>query len=179
MNGTGEKDESKQDTDHVGSITNSTEVSISGGSDTENTKAETAKDQGDEKGHARTTSTVKKFTSFKPVSVNRTFLAAKGTPVVASKLGDKGTTNPAPTQTGPSLSAVARPRLVAKTGSGLRDTAPKPASAANGGKAAAPDASVVWNKNRRMLELGWVEDTSLIFKQLYHLLNPSDLPTKS
>jgi hypothetical protein len=153
VNGSVEKDDSKQDTDHVESIVNSTEVSISGGSDTENSKAETSKSQVDEKGHVRTTSTVKKLTSFKPVSVNKTFLAAKGaTPTVPSKLGDKGLAGSTPAQTGPSLSSVARPRLVAKSGSGLRDSAPRTAASANGGKpGAAPDASAVWNKNRRTL----------------------------
>jgi hypothetical protein len=103
---------------------------------------------------------VKKPTSFKPVSVNKTFLAAKGATIaVPSKLGDKGSAASAPAQTGPSLSAVARPRLVAKSGSGLRDSAPRTAATANGGKAGlGPDANAVWNKNRRMLELeGLVE----------------------
>lgn len=149
LNGTVEKDDSKQDTDNVESIANSAEVSISGGSDTENSKAETSKGHVDEKGHVRTTSTVKK-TSFKPVSVNKTFLAAKGAaPAIPSKLGDKGPTGSTPIQTGPSLSSAARPRLVAKSGSGLRDSAPRTSASANGGKGgAAPDASAVWNKNR-------------------------------
>ena len=57
----------------------------------------------------------------------------------------------AATQPGAS-STAARPRLVAKSGSGLRDSAPRASTAANGGKpGAAPDANAVWNKNRRTL----------------------------
>jgi hypothetical protein len=152
VNGSAEKDEVKPDTENVESIVNSAEVSVSGGSDTEASKAETSKTAGDEKGHVRTASTVKKLASFKPVSVNKTFLAAKGaSPAIPSKLGDKGATATA-AQAGPSTSAAPRPRLVAKSGSGLRDSAPRTATAANGGKAgAAPDANAVWNKNRRTL----------------------------
>jgi hypothetical protein len=151
VNGSAEKDELKPDAYLSEANNNSAEVSVSGGSDTEASKAETSKAEGDEKGHARTASTVKKFASFKPVSVNKTFLAAKGTSTAApSKLGDKGVAATT-AQTGPSISATARPRLVAKSGSGLRDSTPRTSSAANGGKpGAAPDASAVWNKNRRM-----------------------------
>jgi hypothetical protein len=151
VNGSADKDEPKPDTDNVESFVNSAEVSVSGGSDTEASKAETSKTAGDGKGHVRTASTVKKPTSFKPVSVNKTFLAAKGaTPATPSKLGDKAATATA-TQPGAS-STAARPRLVAKSGSGLRDSAPRTSTAANGGKpGAAPDANAVWNKNRRTL----------------------------
>ncbi|EHK99139.1 putative ATP synthase subunit f, mitochondrial [Glarea lozoyensis 74030] len=108
---------------------------------------ETAKTQ---PGHVRTTSTVKKPVSFKPVSVNKTFLAAKGTVVPpTSKTGEKGAAGAASAQSGPSLSSAPRPRLVAKSGSGLRDSAPRNATSTNGNKTgAAPDASAVWNKNR-------------------------------
>ncbi|KAH8678682.1 hypothetical protein BGZ60DRAFT_248626 [Tricladium varicosporioides] len=145
-----DKDEIKKDADHVESNVNSAEVSVSGGSDTEASKAETSKTQTDEKGHARTTSTVKKLASFKPVSVNKTFLAAKvSTTSTTSKLGDKGPISATAAQSGPSTSAAPRPRLVAKLGSGLRDSAPRNSATANGSKAgAAPDASAVWNKNR-------------------------------
>ena len=151
INGSADKDDVKPDTENVESIVNSAEVSVSGGSDTEASKAETSKTGSDEKGHIRTASTVKKPASFKPVSVNKTFLAAKGTtPAVPSKLGDKVATATA-NQPG-ALSTAARPRLVAKSGSGLRDSAPRTSTAANGGKpGAAPDASAVWNKNRRTL----------------------------
>ncbi|PMD29984.1 hypothetical protein L207DRAFT_520615 [Hyaloscypha variabilis F] len=148
VNGSADRDELKPDTENVESFVNSAEVSVSGGSDTEASKAETSKIAGDEKGHVRTASAVRKPTSFKPVSVNKTFLAAKGaTPAAPSKLGDKAATAAA-TQPG-ALSTAARPRLVAKSGSGLRDSAPRTSTAANGGKpGTAPDASAVWNKNR-------------------------------
>ncbi|CZT07325.1 related to PAN1-actin-cytoskeleton assembly protein [Rhynchosporium agropyri] len=151
VNGVADKHDSKQDTENAEPNVNSAEVSVSGGSDTEASKAEASKGQVDEKGHVRTTSTLKKFASFKPVSVNKTFLAAKGsTSAVPSKLGDKGASGATATQTGPTSSIGAlRPRLVAKTVSGLRDSTPRAAAAANGSKAgAAPDASAVWNKNR-------------------------------
>ncbi|KAH7411230.1 hypothetical protein BKA64DRAFT_731791 [Cadophora sp. MPI-SDFR-AT-0126] len=151
VNGGADKNDTKQDGEHVETNINSAEVSVSGGSDTEASKAEASKSQVDEKGHVRTTSTVKKFASFKPVSVNKTFLAAKGSGAAApTKAGDKGISGATVVQTGPSsASSALRPRLVAKTGSGLRDSAPRAASSGNGGKAgAAPDASAVWNKNR-------------------------------
>jgi hypothetical protein len=166
VNGNAEKDEIKQDdTDNVETNFNSAEVSVSGGSDTEASKAETSKATGDEKGHIRTASSVKKFASFKPVSVNKTFLAAKGsTPATPSKLGDKGTAGSTTASTGLSSSSAApRPRLVAKSGSGLRDSAPKASTAANGGKAGTtPDANAVWNKNRRKLHF----HRSLVFLAL-------------
>jgi hypothetical protein len=142
-------DESKSYTEFGDGLANSAEASVSGGSDTEATKAETSKGQTDEKGHVRTASTVKKPTTFKAVSVNKTFLAAKGaTPI---KPGDKGIAGSTSVPAAPLTSSVPRPRLVAKSGSGLRDSAPRTATAQNGGKAgAAPDANAVWNKNKRM-----------------------------
>lgn len=126
-------------------------ASVSCGSDTEASKGENSKLRVDDKGHIRAASIVKKPTSFKAVTVNKTFLAAKG-PIglAASKLGDnKPVTGSATVQAGPSISAAPRPRLVAKTGSGLRDSAPRTSAAINGGKSgSAPDPGAVWNKNR-------------------------------
>ncbi|TAQ88801.1 hypothetical protein B7494_g2897 [Chlorociboria aeruginascens] len=142
-----DKDGNRQDTEPIDASINSAEVSVSGGSDTEASKTETSKSQYDGKGHLRTASTVKKLASFKPVSVNKTFLAAKTT-VTPSKLGDKAAA-PSPTAQTPTASLASRPRLVAKSGSGLRDSTPRASSAASGTKpGGAPDASVVWNKNR-------------------------------
>ena len=150
LNGITEKEDAKQDADSTEANIISAEVSVSGGSDTEASKAETSKTAVDEKGHLRTTSTVKKFASFKPVSVNKTFLAAKGAvPAVPSKLGDKISAGAATAQT--TSTATLRPRLVAKLGTGLRDSSSRTSPAANGGKPGAPDGSVVWNKNRRTL----------------------------
>ena len=147
INGTVEKDGTISDGTEA--AVTSAEVSVSGGSDTEASKAEATKFGLDEKGHVRSAS-VKKPASFKPVSVNKTFLAAKGAfTAIPSKLGDKPGTGTIVAQTVSTLAAP-RPRLIAKTGSGLRDSAPRTSSAGNGAKAgAAPDASAVWNKNRR------------------------------
>lgn len=151
VNGTVEQDGAIQEI--TAAAVNSAEVSVSGGSDTEASKAEATKTGLDDKGHVRSAS-VKKPASFKPVSVNKTFLAAKGaSAAVPSKLGDKPAASATTTQTSSTLVA-ARPRLVAKTGSGLRDSNPRASSAGNGGKAGAvPDASAVWNKNRRTLQI--------------------------
>ena len=154
VNGDSESDGIKQDTEVVGTGGISAEASVSGGSDTEATKAEASRVARDEKGHVRSASAVKKVASFKPVSVNKTFLAAKGTtPAVPSKLGEKAAAGTTAAQTGPSINDKGRPRLIAKSGSGLRDSTPRAVTTANGTKAgAAPDASAVWNKNRRMLQ---------------------------
>lgn len=138
---------------------NSADPSI--GSDTDNSRADTA-EQAKEGGkrHVRSES-VKKPTTFSKVSVAKNFLAkaATGTPVV--KVADKGahpllvTRRSASLTTacsGPAAAAVgisqpiAKPRLVAKSGSGLQNTARVRlgSETANG-----PDASKVWNKNRR------------------------------
>jgi hypothetical protein len=140
---------------------NSADPSVSGGSDNEAARADGAKDKDGDKGHLRTGSTVKKPTTFKAVSVNKKFLAAKsGTTSPSPGIGDKivGTKTPPP---GSGSLTGSRPRLVAKTGSGTGNTLPKFSSAANGGKApTAPDPNVVWNRNRRMLisheELGLI-----------------------
>jgi hypothetical protein len=81
------------------------------------------------------------------VSVNKTFLAKGAAP---AKPGDKAASGPTSLPIAPSTSLTPRPRLVAKTGSSLRDSAPRAAAAPNGGKmGSAPDANAVWNRNRR------------------------------
>lgn len=126
--------------------TNSAEAS--GGSDTEASRTDSSKAK-DAQG--RTTPSLKKPATFKAVSVNKTFLASKAPPpsnvVRASEKIKSGSSTPPP---GSSTLSASRPRLVAKTGSGARDSASR-ASGANGGKpASAPDPSAVWNKNMRM-----------------------------
>ncbi|KAM0323536.1 hypothetical protein ACHAQA_008817 [Verticillium albo-atrum] len=131
---------------------NSADVSVSGGSDTEASRADSATKSTDgDKGHLRSSSTVKKPATFKAVSVNKKFLAgSKGTPSnPAAKPIDKAASasglNAAPSSSS-SLSA-SRPRLVAK--SGAAGSVNKFSSSANGGQAASgPDPSAVWNKNR-------------------------------
>jgi hypothetical protein len=141
---TGDEVDNKAISDIVDDLVNSAEVSISGGSDTEASRSSKLKD--DDKQHGRTSSTVRKPISFKAVSVNKTFLAAKGaTSNTPAKTGDKSPviSGLAPAS-GSSSTFTARPRLVAKTGSGLVAK-----SALNGDKRSAPDPNAVWNKNRR------------------------------
>lgn len=124
---------------------NSADVSVSGGSDTE---ASRAKD-GD-KGQVRAGTSTKKPATFKAVSVNKTFLASKANPNVSSKTSDKPAAGSSTPPTGSATLSISRPRLVAKSGSGTGSSTPRFSSLSNGGKpAAAPDPSVVWNKNRR------------------------------
>ncbi|CAI4213286.1 unnamed protein product [Parascedosporium putredinis] len=130
--------------------TPSTDSSLSGGSDTEAYKADPSKSPNLDKGHAASSSAAKRPPTFKTVSVNKTFLASKtGLGPSAPKAGDKfisisGITN---TSASSGLTSI-RPRLVAKTGSGNRDSSPR--FAANGGKqSTAPDPASVWNKNKQ------------------------------
>ncbi|KAK4064790.1 uncharacterized protein Triagg1_8977 [Trichoderma aggressivum f. europaeum] len=123
---------------------NSADVSVSGGSDTE---ASRAKD-GD-KGQGRAGSSAKKPATFKAVSVNKTFLASKANPSVSTKTNDKPAAGSSTPPTGSATLSISRPRLVAKSGSGTGASSPRFSSLANGGKpAAAPDPNAVWNKNR-------------------------------
>lgn len=98
---------------------------------------------------------VKKLASFKPVSVTKSFLAKTAILPLTAKPGEKGEVGPFVLRQGGidvvvtgSASVVAqpilKPRLVAKSGSGLRDI-PR---ARTGGDAAI-DGATVWNKNRR------------------------------
>ncbi|EGX95763.1 hypothetical protein CCM_00417 [Cordyceps militaris CM01] len=122
----------------------STDVSVSGGSDTE---ASRAKD-GD-KSHSRTGSAARKPATFKAVSVNRTFLAAKAnSSTIASKTTERpsgGSSTPPP---GSSTLSASRPRLVVKAGTGARDSMPRFATVNGGKPGSVPDANAVWNKNR-------------------------------
>ncbi|KAM5354175.1 hypothetical protein ACJ41O_000825 [Fusarium nematophilum] len=130
---------------------NSADASASGGSDTEASKADGSKSKdGGDRGHGRTGSSVKKPATFKSVSVNRTFLAAKASASSASaKAADKPPAGSSTPPTGSATLSSSRPRLIAKTGSSTRDSSPRFSGGANGGKpGAAPDANAVWNKNR-------------------------------
>lgn len=123
----------------------SADVSVNGGSDSEAVKSKTVVE-----GHVRSASTVKKPISFKAVSVNKTFLAAKGAAGPAStKTGDKGPGSSISAPSAQSASAISKPRLVAKSGSNLVSTLRTSATGAGGKSGTAPDASAVWNKNRR------------------------------
>ncbi|KAF2152550.1 hypothetical protein K461DRAFT_321538 [Myriangium duriaei CBS 260.36] len=103
------------------------------GSDTDTSRADIGEQLKDGSGLR----SAKKLTSFKAVSVTKNFLAKTASASVAAKAGDKtiptiGISQP-----------LARPRLVAKSGSGLRDS-PRTRSGAD----SPADGSTVWNKNR-------------------------------
>jgi hypothetical protein len=145
------------DSAHADCIAN---ADASGGSDTDTSRTDAADlSHGAGAGHVRSNS-VKKPTTFKSVSVTKNFLA-KATPAAPNvRTGEKGMETemicahrPKLTVTGTAAGPgpaqlTAKPRLVAKSAlgnagsrSGLLKT--------NG--ASGPDASKVWNKNRRKL----------------------------
>jgi hypothetical protein len=130
---------------------NSADVSVSGGSDTEASRTEGSRLKDEDKGHGRTGSGVKKPATFKAVSVNKTFLAAKTntTGVPTKTTTDRPLSGSSTPPLGSATLTAARPRLVAKTGSGAGAGTAKLSSSINGRKAAtAPDPNAVWNKNR-------------------------------
>ncbi|KAK1775720.1 hypothetical protein QBC45DRAFT_334578 [Copromyces sp. CBS 386.78] len=130
-----EEIENKHISDIANEAVTSAEVSVSGGSDNEAAKSKDDK--------PRTSSTVKKPTAFKAINVNQKFLTTKApAPAAPAKVAEK----PAATATLSSAlgSLTARPRLIAKTGSG----SVKSAMGANGKTGSAPDPNAVWNKNR-------------------------------
>ncbi|KAL2145664.1 hypothetical protein VTI28DRAFT_6539 [Corynascus sepedonium] len=136
--------ENKHISDIVDDLVNSTEVSISGGSDNEAARSDASKSKEDGKSYGRASSSVKKPTSFKAINVNKTFLTSKApAPGAQPKAAEKTTPTPSTASPAPGTTTTNRPRLVAKTGSGLITKG----SGANGGKPA-PDPSAVWNKNR-------------------------------
>jgi len=144
MNGSGDEIESGIIAEIADELVNSAEASVSGGSDTEAFKTDPTKLSGD-KGHARSSSAVKKPLSFKSVSVNRTFLASKGaTNSTTRPESAAGSTSSTPQPTASSLAP--RLKLVAKSGSGLGGASKT--LAVNGKTSAAPDPSSVWNRNR-------------------------------
>ncbi|KKA28308.1 hypothetical protein TD95_003005 [Thielaviopsis punctulata] len=117
----------------------STGSSLSEGSDSEAVKQ-------DGKPQNKST-TIKKPATFKAVSVNKTFLAAKG-PASAPqlKVNDKSVSSSA-ASTPPTTSTLpaGKPRLIAKTGG--NGSMPKFSSAING-RPPTSEPSGVWNKNR-------------------------------
>lgn len=171
--------ENKHISDIVDDLVNSTEVSISGGSDNEATKSDASKGPGDGKAHGRTSSSVKKPASFKAINVNKTFLNPKGSaPSAQSKTAEKAPTTASSASTPSGTSTTARPRLVAKTGGGL---IAKASSGTNGGKSgSAPDANAVWNKNRREeISLGPLLMITDMVKQPLPRLNPRSIPMRN
>lgn len=115
---------------------------VSNQSDTEGSKGDAQEQKLDDRNHARTNS-VKKPATFSKVSVTKNFMAKSATPTpTATKLGDKSS----PAGTPPIASSAAKPRLIAKSGTSLGNVQ-KAKLGADGGSG--PDASKVWNKNRR------------------------------
>lgn len=140
--------DNKHVTELVDELVNSAEVSISGGSDTEAAKSDSARLRHGDKGHSRTASGVKKPASFKAISVNRTFLTTKATPPNASpKPSEKPT--PLPGASAPQVPTAAgtKPRLVARPVNGL--VAKSGAGGLGAKGSSGPDGNTVWNKNRR------------------------------
>ncbi|KAL2177568.1 uncharacterized protein P884DRAFT_199591 [Thermothelomyces heterothallicus CBS 202.75] len=136
--------ENKHISDIVDDLVNSTEVSISGGSDNEAARSDASKTKDDAKSQGRASSSVKKPTSFKAINVNKTFLTSKTpAPGTQPKAAEKAAPTTSAASPAPGTTTTSRPRLVAKVGSGLITKS----SGGNGGKPA-PDPSAVWNKNR-------------------------------
>ncbi|KAF2083915.1 hypothetical protein K490DRAFT_7671, partial [Saccharata proteae CBS 121410] len=115
----------------------------SGGSDTDTSRAESLGQSKDGKSRS---SSVKKPTSFKSVSVTKHFLA-KTAVAAPTKVGEKGM-HAASGQSTPTIQPTAKPRLVAKSGSGVGSSAPRTGLSNLNGAAPGPDGSKVWNKNR-------------------------------
>jgi len=109
------------------------------GSDTDTSRADGTEQSRDGQDKIYRLGAMKKPTSFKSVSVTKNFLAktASTPPNMAAKVGDKSPAVPA-------AQTIAKPRLVAKSGSGIRDS-PRSRSGADGSS----DGATVWNKNRR------------------------------
>lgn len=127
------------------------------GSDTDISRAGSVDQSKEENRHLRSNS-VKKPISFKAVSVTKTFLAKTAgstttTAPTVPKVGDKS-------PVAATLQPLAKPRLVAKSGSGLRDI-PRVRSHDGSG---APDGKMVWNKNQR--EQTHKRVTRLVLKML-------------
>ncbi|KAF1956004.1 hypothetical protein CC80DRAFT_535991 [Byssothecium circinans] len=112
----------------------------SGGSDTDISRPGSVDQAQRPGGHVRTNS-IKKPASFKSVSVTKNFLAKSAVSAPSTRPGEKA---PASGQATPSALPTARPRLVAKSGSG---NVPRAFGKVNGA-ATGPDASKVWNKNQ-------------------------------
>jgi hypothetical protein len=122
----------------------SEDVAVSGGSDTDISRPGSV-DQTKERheGHLRSNS-MKKPVSFKSVSVTKSFLAKSVTPTPSARPGEKVA---APGQTNAMLQQTAKPRLVAKSGTGLGNM-PRSSLAMTNGAGSGPDATKVWNKNQ-------------------------------
>lgn len=140
----------------------------------------TSKDDSNTKHHARSNS-VKKPATFKAVSVTKNFLAKASTPTAsaAKTNGDNG--NPgfsesrgqmlmvkatSPATPGNTLPPAPRPRLVAKTASANKVSAPKPSHFGTKHGASGPDPMQVWNRNRGKTSPEQLADVPLLIQSL-------------
>lgn len=117
---------------------------ISGGSDTDISRPGSVDQAKERPGRHIRSNSVKKPASFKAVSVTKNFLAKSAVSTPSVRPGDK--VSPAG-QTNASAQPTAKPRLVAKSGSGL-GTVPRSSLSKLNGAGSGPDASKVWNKNQ-------------------------------
>ncbi|OCK77720.1 hypothetical protein K432DRAFT_113155 [Lepidopterella palustris CBS 459.81] len=115
----------------------------SGGSDTDISRPGSVDQAKERPGRHMRSNSVKKLASFKSVSVTKNFLAKTIVSATTPRPGEKV---PPPGQTNAAAQQTARPRLVAKSGSGL-GTVPRSLSMMNGA-GSGPNASKVWNKNQ-------------------------------
>ena len=135
----------------------------SGGSDTDTSKGDGSENHRDGVAQHSRSASIKKPVSFKPVSVTKNFLAKTATAVPSLRGGDKGSdkitacdnyhliaNRSIAVSNGQGLSnagSTAKPRLIAKSVS--NSTAPRQGASNANGNGSGPDASKVWNKNRR------------------------------
>lgn len=149
--------ENKQIADILEGSAISAEVSVSGGSDTEASTGRISKPT-DDKGNGRASSAAKKPTSFKSVSVNKTFLGQKAAAANAASRPESAASSATVTPTGTPGLQASKLKLVAKNSSNLGGSTKT--LTANGKSGAAPDASTVWNRNRRRLHTSRVAVSS-------------------
>ncbi|KAF2273004.1 uncharacterized protein EI97DRAFT_192399 [Westerdykella ornata] len=116
---------------------------VSGASDTDISRPGSVDQTKRDAGHLRTSS-LKKPPSFKSVSVTKNFLAKSAVSTPTARPGDKAS---GVGQTSTATQPTAKPRLVAKSGSGIGNISRSSLSKANG-LGTGPDASKVWNKNQ-------------------------------
>ncbi|KKZ62032.1 hypothetical protein EMCG_03494 [[Emmonsia] crescens] len=117
----------------------------SGGSDTDTSRTD-LRSSADGSQHIRTSS-VKRTSVFKPVTYAKFSVAKSPGSLQTSKASAEKTPFSSASST-PSISQPAKPRLVAKSAGGLRDSTPKSTGIGNKNGNGGPDPNQVWNKNR-------------------------------
>jgi len=164
-------DESRTQTPGVGGDLVDSDIDVGSGS---GSPTKSAGIEGSAKATTRTS--VRKPPSFKAVSINKHFLekasAGPGStptkavfgserciahypfvaPSKAANMGQVTSLSPQTNSSSPAILSFAKPRLVAKSSSGIRDSSPGGlgSSASAGAKNAVEAQRAVWNKNQRM-----------------------------